>query len=104
MTYWLFALMISCVSLEDKVFIIIIIITRRCNPFGFLPEVWSPLQATVHLCQCVGSFTCPGIDAQVQGTTVFSLIRHTLFVLTTYSSFCMCPGRDRTRLLTLLGL
>jgi hypothetical protein len=45
---------------------------------------------------CVRSFTCPGIDAQVQGTTVFSLIRQTLFVLTTYSSFCMCPGRDCT--------
>jgi hypothetical protein len=53
------------------------------------------------LSTCVGSFTCPDIDAQVQGTTVFSLIRQTLFVFT---SFCMCPGRDRTRSLTLLGL
>jgi hypothetical protein len=51
---------------------------------------------------CVGSFTCPGIDAQVQGTTVLSLIRQ--IVLTTYSSFCMCPGWDRTRSPTLLGL
>jgi hypothetical protein len=25
-------------------------ISRRRNPVGFLPEVWSPLQATVHLC------------------------------------------------------
>jgi hypothetical protein len=25
------------------------IITQRHNPIGFLPEVWSPLQATVHL-------------------------------------------------------
>jgi hypothetical protein len=73
--------------------IIIIMITRRRNPTGFLLEVWSPLQAI--LSTCVGSFTCPGIDAQVQGTTVFSLIRQTLFVLTTYSS--MCPGWDRTR-------
>jgi hypothetical protein len=54
------------------------------------------------LATCVGSFTCPGIDALVQGVTVFSLIRQTLFVLTTYSS--MCPGRDRTRSLPLLGL
>ena len=27
---------------------------------------------------CVGSFTCPGIDTQVQGTTAFSPIRRTL--------------------------
>jgi hypothetical protein len=26
------------------------IITRRRSPIGFLPEVWSPLQATVHQC------------------------------------------------------
>jgi hypothetical protein len=26
------------------------IITRRRNPVGFLAEVWSPLQATLHLC------------------------------------------------------
>jgi hypothetical protein len=88
----------------------IIIITRRRNPVGFLPEVWSPLQATVHLCgifycpgidtrvqgttvwsplqatvHLCGIFYCPGIDAQVQGTTVFSLIRQTLLVFTTYS-------------------
>jgi hypothetical protein len=49
----------------------------------------------------LGSFTCHGIDVQVQGTMVFSLIRQTLFVTT---SFCMCPGRDRTRSLTLLGM
>jgi hypothetical protein len=35
------------------------------------------------LSTCVGSFTCPGIDAQVQGTTVFSLIQQTLFVFST---------------------
>jgi hypothetical protein len=39
------------------------------------------------LSTCVGSFTCPGIDALVQGTTVFSLVRQTLFVLTTYSTY-----------------
>jgi hypothetical protein len=27
------------------------------------------------LSTCVGSFTCPGVDAPVQGTTVFSLVR-----------------------------
>jgi hypothetical protein len=43
------------------------------------------------LSTCVGSFTCPGIGAQVQGTTVFSLIRQTLFVLTIYSSFLYVP-------------
>jgi hypothetical protein len=32
------------------------------------------------LSTCVGSFTCPDIDSQVRGTTVFSLIRQTLFV------------------------
>jgi hypothetical protein len=26
------------------------IITQRRNSVGFLPEVWSPIQATVHLC------------------------------------------------------
>jgi hypothetical protein len=57
--------------------------TRRRNPIGFLPEVYG-----VHyrlLSPCVGSFTCPGIDAQVQRTTVFILIWQTLFVFTTYS-------------------
>jgi hypothetical protein len=35
------------------------------------------------LSTCVGSFACPGIDTRVQGITVFSLIRQTLFVFTT---------------------
>jgi hypothetical protein len=49
------------------------------------------------LSTCVGSFTRPGIDAQVQGTTVFSLIRQdTLCIHNLFTSFCMCPGRDRT--------
>jgi hypothetical protein len=38
------------------------------TPHPQLAEVWSPLQAI--LSTCMGSFTCPGIDAQVQGTTV----------------------------------
>jgi predicted membrane protein len=62
------------------------IITRRRNPIGFLPEVWSPLQATVHLC---GIFYLPW-HALVQGTMVFSLIRQTLFALTTYSQIFVC--------------
>jgi hypothetical protein len=43
------------------------------------------------LSTCVGSYACPGIDTLVQAATVFSLIRQTLFLFTT---FCMCPGRD----------
>jgi hypothetical protein len=58
------------------------IIARRRNPIGFLPEVWIGVHYRL-LSTCVGSFTCPGIGARVQGTTVFSLIRQTLFVFTT---------------------
>jgi hypothetical protein len=109
------------------------------------------------LSTCVGYFTCPGIDTQVQGTTVWSPLHPTvhlcgLFYLPWHRHsgtrdhgmeplhptvhlcgifylpwhrhtgtrdhgflshptdplfihrFCMCPGRDRTRALTLLGL
>jgi len=38
---------------------------------------------------CVGSFTCPGIDTQVQGTTAFSPIRRTLLIVFVQST---CPG------------
>jgi hypothetical protein len=69
----------------------------RCNTVGFLPEVWSPLQATGHLC---GIFCLSWhINTQVQGTTVFSLIRQTLFVFTTLyvpwlgSYPCTAPSR-----------
>jgi hypothetical protein len=100
--------------------------TWRRNPVGFLLEVWSPLQATLHQCgifacpgidtqvqettvwsplqatlDLCGIFACPGIDTQVQGTMVVNLIRQTLFL---YSQLCMCPGRDQTSTLTLLGL
>ena len=37
---------------------------------------------------CVGSFTCPGTDTQVQGTTASSPIRRTLLVFVR----CTCPG------------
>jgi hypothetical protein len=43
-------------------FHIIYHITRHRNPFGCLPEVWSP-QATVHLC---GIFCLPCIDIDTQ--------------------------------------
>jgi hypothetical protein len=53
------------------------------------------------LSTCVGSFPCPGIEVQVQGTTVFS---PTYPLCIHKFCFCMCPGRYRTRSLTLLGL
>jgi hypothetical protein len=56
------------------------------------------------LSTCVGSFTCPGIDAQVQGTSFSSHPTDPLCIHLFTSFFCMCPGRDRTRSLTLLGL
>jgi hypothetical protein len=61
-----------CVDVTRSLFAISYHYKAHRNPIGFLPQVWRPLQATLHLC---GIFTCPGIDAQVQGTTVFSLIR-----------------------------
>jgi hypothetical protein len=82
------------------------IITRCRNPIGFLPEVWSPLQATVHLC---GIFDLPWHRRSGTRDHVFSLFRQTHFVFT-YSQvffvvfFCMCPGRDRTRSLTLFRI
>jgi hypothetical protein len=42
------------------------------------------------LSTCVGSFTCPGIDAQVQGTTVFNLIRQTLFCINNLFKLFVC--------------
>ena len=51
-----------------------------CRRYG----VHCRLQST-----CVGSFTCPGIDTQVQGTTALGLIWQTLL-----NNFCCsCPGR-----------
>jgi hypothetical protein len=63
------------------------IITRRRNPIwvfaggmesttGYCPPVWDLLLALV--------------DAQVQGTTVFSFIWQILFVFTTYSQVFVC--------------
>jgi hypothetical protein len=51
-----------------------------CNPVGFLPEEWSPLQATVHLC---GLFCLPWHRHSGTRDHGFSLIRQTLFVITT---------------------
>jgi hypothetical protein len=73
------------------------ITTRRRNPVGFLPEVGVHYRL---LSTCVGSFACPGIDTPVQGPRfLVSSDRPSL-----YSQLCMCPGQDRTRTLTLLGL
>jgi hypothetical protein len=46
-------------------------ITPRRNPFGFLPDLWSPLQA---LSTCVGSFACsPGTFDHFGGKKVVVL-------------------------------
>jgi hypothetical protein len=44
------------------------------------------------------------VDAQVQGTTVFSLIRQTLFVFTTSFLYVPCMAGIEPAPLTLLGL
>jgi hypothetical protein len=63
-------------------------ITRRRNPIGFLPEVWSPLQATVHLC---GIFYLPWYrHSDTRDHGFHSLYSQLVF-------FCMYPGRNRTR-------
>jgi hypothetical protein len=56
--------MISCISL--------ITLLKICQRYGVHYRLLST---------SVGPFACPGIDTQVEGTMVVSLIRQTLFVL-----------------------
>jgi hypothetical protein len=64
------------------------IIARRLNPIEFLPEVWSPLQATVHLC---GIFYLPWHRCSDKGPRfLVSSDRPSLYSLYLFTSFFVC--------------
>jgi hypothetical protein len=64
---WRLALLISLHS--------VVTLLDFCRRYGVHYTLLSP---------CVGYFACPGIDTPVQGTTVISLIRQTLFLFTAF--------------------